>query len=576
MPIRIARLMLQVALFSLVATATIAEAKLPNIVLILTDDQGWGDIASHGNDKIDTPVLDRLAKQGARFDRFYVSPLCAPTRASVLTGRYHLRTGTTWVTGRREVMRAEEVTIAEVLKEAGYATGCFGKWHNGAHFPYHPNGQGFDEFFGFCGGHWNNYVNPVLENNGTPVKTKGYITDVITDAVVRFIEKQKDGPFFAFVPYNAPHAPFQTPSELYEKYKRRKGGDRTAHVYAMVENIDMNVGRILSALDEHQIADQTVVIFLTDNGPNGQRFNGGMKGSKGSNDEGGMRVPCFVRWPGQIKPGTIVKPIAAHIDLLPTIAAICKIEKPKTKPLDGRNLVPLLTGKSPVWPDRNLYDVGTVRTQQYRLKVKRGRTQLFDMLADPGQKNNIASEHPALVKELSSKYRQWYTDVSKGKAGMPPPIPVGYAEAPRVELFAPDGKPTKGLTYNRKQGWANSWLINWNNPKAAVTWSIDVVRAGTYQISLKYTCSKEDIGSTIKVQTGKQTIEAKVDKPFNPPERTKADGYAGEGDAEKDWAVLSLGKVALQEGKQEITLSTVDIAAKEVFHLKSVVLERID
>ncbi|MFB0554225.1 MAG: sulfatase-like hydrolase/transferase, partial [Phycisphaerae bacterium] len=179
---------------------TADDRKLPNVILIITDDQGWGDIHSHGNDKIDTPVMNKLAADGARFDRFFVSPVCAPTRASLLTGRYHLRTGTHGVTRGYENMRSEEVTIAEAIKQAGYATGCFGKWHNGAHYPYNPNGQGFDEFLGFCSGHWNNYFDTTLEHNGRLVKTKGYITDVLTDAAVRFIEKNKDRPFFCYIP----------------------------------------------------------------------------------------------------------------------------------------------------------------------------------------------------------------------------------------------------------------------------------------------------------------------------------------------------------------------------------------
>ncbi|GAF95371.1 unnamed protein product, partial [marine sediment metagenome] len=210
------------------------RASRPNVLLIMTDDQGWGDVRSHGNDKIDTPVQDALAAQAARFGRFYVSPVCAPTRASLLTGRYHLRTGTAWVTRGLETMRSEEVTLAEILKQAGYATGCFGKWHNGAHYPHHPNGQGFDEFLGFCAGHWNNYFDTRLEYNSETVTTGGFITDVLTDAAMAFIEKHKDHPFFCYLPYNAPHGPFQVPDRYFDKYKKRGLDDKTAAVYGMV------------------------------------------------------------------------------------------------------------------------------------------------------------------------------------------------------------------------------------------------------------------------------------------------------------------------------------------------------
>jgi len=183
----------------------------PNVILILTDDQGWGDLNIHGNEKLSTPVIDQMASRGAQFERFYVSPLCAPTRASLLTGRYHLRTGTSWVSKGLENMRSNEVTLAEVFQEQGYKTGCFGKWHNGAHYPQHPNQQGFDEFIGFCAGHWNNYFSTTLEHNGIPYPTDGYISDVLTNEALKFIEKNKENEFFCYVPFNAPHGPFQVP-----------------------------------------------------------------------------------------------------------------------------------------------------------------------------------------------------------------------------------------------------------------------------------------------------------------------------------------------------------------------------
>ncbi len=207
-------LRLCLTLLFLIPSAFAISAERPNILLILTDDQGWGDIASHGNERIDTPHLDALAASGARFERFFVSPLCAPTRAALLTGRYSLRSGVHGVTRGHETMRATEVTIAELFRDAGYATGCFGKWHNGRHFPNHPNGQGFDEFFGFCGGHWNNYFDTNLERNGEPVETQGFITDVLTDGAVDFIRRNRERSFLCYVPFNAPHFPPQVPDAV--------------------------------------------------------------------------------------------------------------------------------------------------------------------------------------------------------------------------------------------------------------------------------------------------------------------------------------------------------------------------
>src|SRR4030095_1574895 len=324
----------------------------PTLVLIVADDMGWGDVRSHGNDRLDTPVLDKLAADGARFNRFFVSPVCAPTRASLLTGRYHPRTGVAWVTRGLETMRSEELTLAEALRDAGYATGCFGKWHNGAHYPHSPGGQVFDEFLGFCAGHWNNYFHTTLEHNGRPFKTNGYITDVLTDAAIAFIDKQRGRPFFCYIPYNAPHGPFQVPERYFSKYKRRGLDAKTAAIYGMVENIDDNVGRILKQLEAARLTDRTIVPFLTDNGPNGERYNGGMKGIKGSVHEGGVRVPLFIRWPGRIRPGTTVENIAAHIDLFPTLLELCGLSEPRTLSLDGISLVPLLEGKSDGWPER--------------------------------------------------------------------------------------------------------------------------------------------------------------------------------------------------------------------------------
>ena len=249
-------------LFGLSASQAQAGERPPNVVLVLTDDQGFGDVRSHGNKLIDTPVHDRIAAEGVRFDRFFVSPVCAPTRASLLTGRYHIRTGVHGVTRGHEIMRADEVTIAELLKGAGYATGAFGKWHNGSQYPHHPNGQGFDEFLGFCAGHWNNYFDTSLDHNGTMVKSDGFIIDTLTDAAIEFIEVNHKRPFFCYIPYNTPHTPWQVPERYWRKYQAKGIDDPAiACAYAMCENIDDNMGRILARLEELEIADDTLFIF---------------------------------------------------------------------------------------------------------------------------------------------------------------------------------------------------------------------------------------------------------------------------------------------------------------------------
>mgnify|MGYP002624718351 FL=1 len=258
------------------AAAEKPSPERPNVLLIMTDDQGWGEVRSHGNPRIEPPVLDGLAESGARFERFFVGPVCAPTRASLLTGRYHLRGGVHGVTRGEENLRSEEVTLAELLRDAGYATGCFGKWHNGAHWPYHPNGQGFEEFLGFCGGHWNNYFDTELEHNGEPHQLEGFIIDDLTTAALKFIDKNKEQNWFCYVPFNTPHTPWQVPDKYWAKYQGRGLDAETACAYAMCENIDDNLGRLLAHVEEKGLADERLVLFVKENVPQGAGYKGKM------------------------------------------------------------------------------------------------------------------------------------------------------------------------------------------------------------------------------------------------------------------------------------------------------------
>jgi len=566
----------------------------PNVVLIITDDQGWGDIHSHENDQIDTPVLDRLAADGARFDRFFVSPLCAPTRASLLTGRYYLRTGTHGVTRGYENMRSEEVTIAEALQQAGYVTGCFGKWHNGAHYPYNPNGQGFDEFLGFCGGHWNNYFDTTLERNGQPVKTKGYISDVLTDAAIEFIEKNTpdrvgDKPFFCYVPYNAPHGPFQVPDKYFDKYKARGLDDQLACIYAMCENLDDNIGRILKRLDELGASSNTIVLFLTDNGPNSDRYNGGMKGRKGSVHEGGVRVPLFIRWPGHIKPGTIITQIADHTDLFPTLLELCGVPMPKTLPQDGVSLVPLLKGETASWPDRMIFSfrapqgqthniTGSVRTQRWRA-VEAGKSwELYDMQADPGQKDDVSKKYPEVVKKLIAAYEVAVKDVTK--AGFEPlSIHIGYPQWPVVVFPGHEAflQPSagEGISYKGRAGWANDWITNWTSTEAYPWWPVEVVRPGRFEVTLMYTCPQQNLGAKVRVEIGGASLEGVVSKAHDPDPIPSPDRVPRGEVYEKIWAPLILGSVELAKGRTRLAVKAVEIPGQQAFDLKAVQLRRI-
>jgi arylsulfatase A len=562
----------------------------PNILLIVTDDQGWGDIYSHGNDRIDTPALDKLASEGARFDRFFVSPVCAPTRAGLLTGRYHLRTGTHGVTRTYETMREEEVTLAEAMKQAGYITGCFGKWHNGAHYPHNPNGQGFDEFLGFCAGHWNNYFDTTLEHNGKPVKTRGYITDVLTDAAIEFIEKNRARPFFCYVPYNAPHGPFQVPDKYFNKYEARGLDDQLACIYGMCENIDDNIGRLLMRLDALGLRDNTIVLFLTDNGANSDRYDGDMKGRKGSIDEGGVRVPLFIRSPGRIEPNTEVRQIAADIDLFPTIMDLCGLPMPATLPQDGRSLVPLLTGDDRGWPDRMLFTFrspagnsesirGSVRTQQWRAVKGPKRWELYDMVGDPSQRTDVAEEHPQVVARLSDAFDAMARDVAK--AGFDPiPTHVGYPNWPIVTLPGHEAflhpAPKQGISYKGDNGWANDWITNWTDTGAYAWWPLRVVKPGRFEATLMYVCPRENLGTKLRVEFGGTVLEAVVDKVHDPDPLPSPDRVSRGEVYEKVWAPLTLGTVELDQGETRLVLRALAIPGRQACDVKAVQLRRID
>lgn len=560
--------------------------KRPNVILILTDDQGYGDLKIHGNPWVNTPVLDSLAVSGTRLDRFFVSPVCAPTRASLLTGRYHPRTGVMGVSRGLENMRAEEFTLAELFKSASYTTGCFGKWHNGAHWPYHPNAQGFDEFVGFCAGHWNNYFDTTLEHNGEPYPTKGYITDVLTDEALAFIENSKEEPFFCYIPYNVPHSPFQVPDRYFDKYYEKLAGiedektrAKNACVYGMVENVDDNIRRITQKIDDLGLSENTIVIFLSDNGPNGHRYNDDMRGGKGSVHEGGVRVPFFIRWPGKIPAGKTLENISSHIDLLPTLAGLCEIEVPEDVELDGVSLESLITGKTDRLPERALFShwagKGGVRTSRYRLAPEGNSFGLFDLTEDPSEVQNLAQELPGKYDSLKQKYDRWYENtVANYETNTR--IPVGYAEFPRVVMPAHESDFSGKVNFKEGHGWANDWLVNWSSSSDSIWWDIEVVNPGNYLLSLQYTCPVADVGSVLAATAGNEKVSGKVREAFNPEYTYSPDRVIRKEVYEKEWATLTLGEIQLREGKQQLVLKADKVPGAQVAELKSAILERIE
>lgn len=580
--------LLAAALLAAAATPAVAADRRPSVVVILADDQGWGDLSAHGNTNLRTPHIDSLARDGALFERFFVQPVCSPTRAEFLTGRWHPRGGVWNVSTGGERLNLDEKTLADAFRAAGYATGAFGKWHNGSQYPYHPNGRGFVEYYGFTSGHWGDYFAPPLDHNGQLVTGTGYLTDDLTDHALAFIRANKDRPFLCYLPYNTPHSPMQVPDRFWEKFKdadlkTRYAGPQpedlghTRAALAMCENIDVNVGRVLARLDGLKLADNTIVLYFSDNGPNGWRWNGGMRGRKGSTDEGGVRSPLLVRWPGHVRPGTRVSQIAGAIDLLPTLAELTGVKPVGAKPLDGKSLAPLLLGKDAEWPDRMLFAHWTgrvsVRTQQYRLDDT-GR--LYDMAADPGQTKDVAKAQPEVTAKLKQAVADYRRDVLKDSK-KDRPFPVGYRQFPTTPLPARDGVPHGGV--RRSASAPNcSYFTHWTGRDDRITWDVEVAAAGRYAVDVWYTCPAADVGATVELAFADARLTGKVAEPHDPPPRgAEHDRVPRHGESYvKDFRPLRLGAVTLPRGRGPLTLRATDIPGKQVMDVRAVTLTLLE
>jgi arylsulfatase len=413
----------------------------PNILFILTDDQGYGELSCHGNPILKTPNLDQLYAESVRLTDFHVSPTCSPTRCSLMTGRHEFKSGVTHTIHERERMSLSAITLAQVLNTNGYATGIFGKWHLGDEAPYQPNRRGFDEVFihggggigqtypGSCGdAPGNTYFDPAILHNGVFEKTHGFCTDVFFAQATKWIDEKRktNDPFFCYLTPNVPHAPYTSPGERYTKpYEQAGLKPDAAAYYGMIANIDENVGRLMAKLKDWGIERDTLVIFMTDNGhPIANLYNAGMRGAKNTPYQGGTRVPAFFRWPGHLKAGTDVDQLAGAIDIFLTLAHITAAAIPEGASLDGRDLWPLLSDPSAPWPDRRLFiHVGrwesgkaaeskyvgcAVRNSRFTLVNNR---ELYDLKADPAERVNVIDQHPAVVAELRAAYDEWWNDV---------------------------------------------------------------------------------------------------------------------------------------------------------------------
>ena len=421
--------------------ASAAAPSCPNIVIVMPDDIGYGDFACLGNPIIQTPSIDAFSRESVRFTDFHVSPTCAPTRAALMTGTHEFKNGVTHTIYERERLTLQATTLAQVLKTAGYATGIFGKWHLGDEPDRWPDKRGFDEMFihgaggigqtypGSCGdAPGNKYFDPAILHNGKFEKTHGYCTDVFFRQAQAWIESVKGKqPFFAYITPNAAHEPLDVPDEYFQHY-HGKAPERVARFYGMIENVDENMGRLLARLKEWGLGDNTVVIFLTDNGTatGAGVFNAGMRGSKNSPYQGGTRVPSFWRWPAGFRGNVDCSALTAHIDILPTLVEIAgaKLSDQVKRQVEGLSLLPLLKNPGAEWEDRTLvthigrwprgeaanskYAGCSIRDRRFTLVNNR---ELYDLTNDPGEKHNVIADHPDVVKKLRATYDHWWQTV---------------------------------------------------------------------------------------------------------------------------------------------------------------------
>lgn len=494
---------LSLAFYS-IAPAFAQTATKPNVIIIITDDQGYGEIAAHGNPVIKTPILDKLHSESIRLTNFHVDPTCSPTRAALLTGRYSTRTGVWHTINGRSLMNPKELTMAEVFKSNGYTTAMIGKWHLGDNHPFRPQDQGFEHTIQHLGGgigngadYWeNDYFDDTYLTNGEWKKYEGYCTDVWFQEATRYVEKKRDKPFFLYLATNAPHSPHNVPDAYAKPYRDAGMPDELAKYYGMITNIDENLGRFRKKLTDLGLAENTLLIFMTDNGTSAgyidekakySYFNAGMRGWKGSAWDGGHRVPCFWHWPkGNLTGGRDVTELSAHIDVLPTLVNLLELEKPEGPIVDGLPLTQPLQGvQEEIWPDRTLFvhvqraflppkwDNSACMNQKWRLVDGK---QLYDIQADPGQKTDIAADQPKVVEKLRSDYETWWASL-KTDMEQTSRFHIGGKENPMTLMSHDWLMPGKEqAAWNQKHVLRGDLI---NGP-----WAFDVKKAGEYEITL--------------------------------------------------------------------------------------------
>ena len=485
----------------------------PNVILVITDDQGYYDLRCHGNEVIDTPNIDKLHSDSVRLTNYHVDPTCAPTRSALMTGRYSSRTGVWHTIMGRSLLHRDEVTVADVFSAGKYKTAMFGKWHLGDNYPYRPGDRGFQHVICHGGGgvgqgpdyYGNDYFDDHYCVNGVWKPFKGYCTDIWFQSAIDFIDANKDKPFFAYVSTNAPHGPLNVDAKYSDPYLKKGEKANRAKFYGMVTNIDENMGKLMKYLDAEGLTDNTILIFTTDNGTAAGN-PGPMRGKKGSEYEGGHRVPFLIRWPnGKLTGARDVDNLVAHVDIMPTLADLCGVKVPRKLDLDGMSLKPLLDGKAKNWPSRTLgvhsqrielpekWRKSSVMTDRWRLVNGK---ELFDIQADPSQKADIAKENPEVVQTLTEAYEGWYTHIGER-----------FDDYCYISLGADEENPTRLMSHD-----IHAKRVPWSqgSVKGASMglgfWAVDVEQSGDYEIELRRWAKEVD--APILAAAGGKAIKA--------------------------------------------------------------------
>jgi arylsulfatase A-like enzyme len=558
-------------LFACTSRDIVEVQKQPNVILIMNDDQGYGDIGAHGNPYLKTPNLDQLYQESVRFTNFHVDPSCSPTRAAILTGQYSSRSGVWHTIGGRSLLQKDKITMAEIFRKSGYETGYFGKWHLGENYPYRPMDRGFQETLVHGGGasgihpdYWgNDYFDDVYRNNGVYKKYKGYSNTVWFEEASKFIRKNRDKPFFAYISSNIPHAPLLVKEKYSEPYKSNLSG-RIANYYGMLAKFDEDLGNFLSEIDSLSLKENTIVIFMSDNGPGPwfggiildddlfvkEGYNAGMRGGKIRGYEGAHRVPFFIRWPsGGIGGGKDIDKLAAHFDILPTLIDLAGLEEPDDVDFDGVSLRPLINNSQEEWAERTLfvhnqrlqnpekYKDFQVLTERWRLEG-RDKKELYDIISDPGQRQDVADQNKTIVDSLTKKYEKWWQHIS-----------TDFDKYNYINIGNDRENPS--IIY------AHDALRNDND----LVWAIDVDQEGIYEFS----------SYRWPIESGRRIVENEGDSfrhNLSPTSTMETDRFSVESNNNQTSANINKAHLVIGNLEREVGVTTTMNSATFSVHLK--------